>query len=193
MEILYFLIAAMVVALLAGIAIYNALVLLRQKTKEAWSGITVQLKKRHDLIPNLVQTVKGYAAHESQTLENVIKARQQAIDISGIENLSALPQAAELENMLTQTLKSLFALSESYPDLKASQNFLDLQAQIREIEEQISASRRIYNSNSQMYNTKREMFPSNIVASLFSFEKAEYFDVDESEKKVIQKAPKVEF
>ena len=172
------------------IHLYNVLVKLRQKKEEAWSGIFVQLKRRRDLIPNLVNTVKGYAAHESETLENVIKARQQAINIPKDGNLKDI---AASENMLSQTLKSIFALSENYPDLKANQNFLKLQEQITETEDQIAASRRIYNSNVQLYNTSCESFPSNIIAQRYNFKKADYFELDEAEKKAVQEVPAVSF
>jgi LemA protein len=172
------------------IHVYNVLVRLRQKKEEAWSGIFVQLKRRRDLIPNLVNTVKGYVAHESETLENVIKARQQAINIP---KNGKLKDIAASENMLSQTLRSIFALSENYPDLKANQNFLKLQEEITETEDQITASRRIYNSNVQLYNTQCESFPSNIIAQKYHFEKADYFELDEAEKKVAQEVPAVNF
>lgn len=154
---------------------YNRLVTLRNRVKEAWSDIEVQLKRRYDLIPNLIETVKGYAKHESQAFENVTKARAAAI--SG----SATPhQQAEKENMLSGALKSIFAVAEAYPDLKANTNFLELQRELSDTENKIQASRRFFNSNVLAINNAIEVFPSNMIAGSFGFKKEEFFDLDES-------------
>ncbi|MCL2314972.1 MAG: LemA family protein [Proteobacteria bacterium] len=166
--------------LLVGIyllATYNKLVVLKHRVKEAWSDIEVQMKRRYDLIPNLVETVKGYATHEKSTLEAVIQARNMAM-----ANQGSLEDKAKTENMLSGTLKSLFALSENYPELKANENFLELQRELTDTENKIQASRRFYNSNVLAINTKLEMFPSNIVGKKFGFEKQSFFKLDESEQ-----------
>lgn len=157
------------------VSTYNRLITLRNRTKEAWSDIDVQLKRRYDLIPNLVETVKGYAAHEKEVLENVTRARNQAMAAESIED------KAKAENFLSSTLKSLFAVSENYPDLKASQNFLELQRELRDTEDKIQASRRFYNTNVRDLNTKIETFPSNIIAQKFNFQKMEFFEIEEAE------------
>ena len=172
------------------IAVYNGLVTLRNRVKEAWSGIEVQMKRRYDLIPNLVETVKGYAAHESGTLEKVIAARNSAMqnNVSG----AGLESIAQSENALSGTLKSLFALKESYPDLKANQNFLKLQDELTDTEDKMQASRRFYNNTVMALNTKTEQFPSNVIASMFGFKKEEFFKLDE-EDKAAREAVKVQF
>lgn len=162
------------------ISIYNSLVTLRQRTEESWSDIDVQLKRRYDLIPNLVETVKGYATHEKELLENVTKARNVAMGASGLED------KAQAENMLSGTLKSLFAVSENYPDLKANQNFIELQRELSDTENKIQASRRFYNSTVMTLNTKIETVPSNLIASMFGFIKKEYFEIEEQEKEVVK-------
>jgi LemA protein len=159
------------------LAAYNKFVILKNRVKEAWSDIEVQMKRRYDLIPNLVETVKGYAAHEKNTLDAVIKARNTAMQATG--DISAKAQA---ENALSGTLKSLFALSENYPNLKANQNFLELQRELSDTENKIQASRRFYNSNVLAMNTKLEMFPSNLIGNAFRFTKQEFFKLDESEQ-----------
>ena len=164
---------------------YNGLVRLRNAVKNSWSQIDVQLKRRHDLIPNLVETVKGYASHERETFEAVTKARQQAINVSD----SVIDQA-KAENMLSQTLRSLFAVAESYPDLKANQNFLALQEELASTENKISFSRQHYNDSAMSYNNKTEMFPSNFIANMFSFEMAEFFEIEEAAER---EAPQVSF
>jgi len=179
------LLAALVVIVIALIVIYNKLVKLRNTSEQSWSDVDVQLQRRYDLIPNLVEIVKGYAAHEKSTFEAVTKARQQAIQISG--DIAAQAQA---ENMLTKTLRQLFAVAEAYPELKANENFLDLQKQLAEIEEKIQLARRYYNAVARDMNNAVDMFPSNIVAHLFHFEHREYFELEEPEAK---KAPKVDF
>jgi LemA protein len=167
------------------IGVYNGLVRARNETKNAWSQIDVQLKRRYDLIPNLVETVKGYMTHERETLEAVTKARQQAIDVSG-----GVAEQAKAENMLSQTLRSLFAVAEAYPDLKANENFLALQEELTSTENKISFARQYYNDAALKFNNKREVFPSNIVANSFNFEAAEFFEVEEEAQR---EAPEVKF
>ncbi len=182
---------AVIIVVIIGIyfvVTYNSFVMLRNRIKEAWSDIEVQLKRRYDLIPNLVETVKGYAAHESGTLEKVIQARNMAMAPH-----ESMQDVSKSENMLTGALKSVFALSESYPDLKANQNFLELQRDLRDTEDKLQASRRFYNGNVLAYNTKAEMFPSNAVAAIFHFEKEEFFELDDAEAEAARKAPSVKF
>ena len=186
---LFILIGLVVVLGLIYIVIYNGLVQTRQKVREAWSGIDVQLKRRYELIPNLINTVKGYATHEKDLLEKVTQARADAIQVPA-GNVGDLSKA---ENMLTGALRSVFAVAENYPDLKANQNFLDLQNQLSETEDQIAASRRSYNGNVTVLNTKIESVPSNVIASVHHFAKAEFFELDEAEKAAVQKAPEVKF
>ena len=160
------------------IALYNRFIRLIQRTKEAWADIDVQLKRRYDLIPNLVNTVKGYATHESETFEKVTEARTAAMNAGTVEEQGAA------ENMLTGALKSLFAVSEAYPDLKANQNFLELQRELSDTENKIQAARRFYNGNVRDLNTAVQVFPGNIVAGMFKFEAQEYFELEEgSEEK----------
>jgi len=166
------------------VGIYNGLVAKRIACENGWSQIDVHLKRRHDLIPNLVETVKGYAAHEKETLESVIQARQQAIDASGIED------QAMAENLLSGALKQLFALSEAYPDLKANQNFMQLQTELAATEDQIANAREFYNSQVRLYNTATQQFPSNIVAGMFNFEDRRFFEVEDE---AVRTAPKVAF
>jgi LemA protein len=156
-------------------------VTLRNRAKEAWADIDVQLKRRYDLIPNLVETVKGYAAHEKQLFEKVTQARASAMNAQGTG------AKAEAENALSGTLKSLFAVAENYPDLKASQNFLALQNELTDTEDKIQAARRFYNGNVRDLNTKIEVFPANIIASMFKFTSMEFFGIDnEAEKEPAQ-------
>lgn len=169
---------------IAVIVTYNSLVALKNQVKNAWSQIDVQLKRRHDLIPNLVETVKGYAAHESETLEKVIKARQQAVNIT-----DSVKNRAAAENVLSGALKSLFAVAENYPELKANENFLHLQEELTSTENKISFARQFYNDSVLEYNNKKEMFPSNIIANIFNFENREFFEIDVVEKA----APQVKF
>ncbi len=182
----YFLWIILILALLLIwiIFIFNKLIRLKNRAKEAWSDIEVQLKRRHNLIPNLVETVKGYAAHEREVLEKVTEARTRAM------NAQTPKEKGEAENMLTQTLKSLFAVAENYPDLKASQNFLELQRELRDTEDKIQAARRFYNANVRDLNIAIESFPSNIVAKLFGFKKLDLFEIEEAEER---KVPKVKF
>lgn len=175
MTIPYIIIGVLVVVGIWLALSYNGLVRLRQRVREAWSDIDVQLKRRYDLIPNLVETVKGYATHEKEAFENVTKARAEAL--AGGSNAH---ERAEKENMLSGALKSIFAIAEAYPELKANQNFLSLQTELSDTENKIQAARRFYNGNVMEINTRVESFPSNIVASLFGFSKEAFFDLDEA-------------
>lgn len=165
---------------------YNSLVGLRNDVKKGFSGIDVQLKRRTDLIPNLINTVKGYAKHEKELLENVTKARTSIMDASNNGDIKAM---AEGENMLSGALKSVFAVAENYPDLKANENFVKLQEELGETEDQIAASRRIYNENATYFNNKIEMFPSNLIAGMFNFKQSELFEATAKEREAV----KVEF
>lgn len=156
-------------------AVYNGLVRLKMRSEEAWSDIDVQLKRRYDLIPNLVNTVKGYAAHEQTAFEKVTEARAKAMTATGVA------EKGEAENMLAGALKSVFAIAEAYPDLKANQNFLELQRELSDTENKIQAARRFYNGNVMELNTRTDTFPSNIIASMFSFAKREFFELSEAE------------
>jgi len=156
---------------------YNRLVTLKNRAKEAWADIDVQLKRRYDLIPNLVETVKGYAAHERELFEKVTEARTRAMGAQTIK------EKGEAENFLSSTLKSLFAVAENYPDLKASTNFLELQRELRDTEDKIQAARRFYNTNVRDLNIKIESFPANIIAKLFKFLKMDLFELVELEKR----------
>lgn len=167
-------IAIVIAGVLWLVAIYNGLVRFRYRVKEAWSDIEVQLKRRYDLIPNLVETVKGYAAHESSAFENVTKARAAAMGATTAQ------EHAATESMLTGALKSLFAVAEAYPDLKANQNFLELQRELSDTENKIQAARRFYNGNVKDMNTRIEQFPTNLIAGTFGFGKEEFFDLDEA-------------
>jgi LemA protein len=166
---------------------YNGLVSLRQRCRQAFSDIDVQLKQRHDLIPNLVETVKGYAAHEKGTLEAVIKARNAAVTAQG-------PAAqAAAEGMLQGALRQIFALAEAYPDLKANQNFQQLQAELSDLENKIAAARRFFNNTAAEYNASRESFPAVLFAASMGFLPQEFFNLDEAERKAVQTAPQVKF
>lgn len=168
-----------VVALIVGwfIGVYNSLIRLKNRVKEAWSDIDVQLKRRYDLIPNLVETVKGYAKHEEGVFTKVTEARSQAMQAEG-------PEAkAKAENMLSDTLKSLFAVAENYPDLKASTNFAKLQDEISDTENKIQAARRFYNGQVRDFNTKIEMFPTNMIAGMLNFKAWEYFEIENEEER----------
>jgi len=166
------------------VATFNRLIGLKNQLKNAWSQIDVQLKRRHDLIPNLVNTVKGYAQHERATLENVTKARQQAVEASGVAD------QAKAENFLTQTLRSLFAVVENYPDLKANRNFLELQEEITSTENRIAFARQFYNDTTLQLNNKIEQAPGNIIAGIFNFQRGVFFELDGVAER---EAPKVEF
>jgi LemA protein len=166
---------------------YNRLITLKNRAKEAWADIDVQLKRRYDLIPNLVETVKGYATHEREVFERVTEARARAISAEKSANPR---EVAEAENFLTGTLKTLFAVVENYPDLKASTNFLELQRELRDTEDKIQAARRFYNGNVRDLNIAIESFPANVVASTFNFKKMELFELAEARER---EAPKVSF
>ena len=180
----FILLIVALVAVLFVIASYNGLVTLKNRAEEAWSDIDVQLKRRYDLIPNLVSAVKGYAAHETGVFEKVTEARAKAMNATGAA------EKAGAENMLTGALKSVFAIAEAYPDLKANTNFLELQQELSDTENKIQAARRFYNGNVMELNTKIETFPSNIIAGMFNFVKREFFELnDEAAKEPV----KVEF
>ena len=168
------------IVLVYTLALYNALVTLRVRIKEAWSQIEVQLKRRSSLIPNLIETVKGYAKHEKSVFENVTKARSAMLSAKNPR------QAAAAENMLAGALKTLFAVAEDYPDLKASDNFKELQEELSDTETKIAASRQFYNSNVMEYNTKIYVFPSILIAKLFNFQKEDFFEADEAAKEEIK-------
>jgi len=169
-----------------GISIYNGLIASRQHVDEAWSTINTQLKRRYDLIPNLVEVLKGYVKHESETFIKVTEARTSAM------KAISLPDKSKAENALSGTLKSLFALSESYPELKADKNFAHVQQELSDTETKIQASRQFYNSVVMTLNTKIAMFPNNILANMFHMEKASYFELDQDEAKKVQQAPKIQ-
>jgi len=178
------LVALVFVVLLWIAGAYNGLVRLRNQLENAWAQIDVQLKRRHDLIPNLVETVKGYAAHERGTLEAVIQARNMAV------SAKTVGERAEAENVLTGALKSLFAVAEAYPDLKANQNFLALQEELTSTENKISFSRQFYNDTVMTYNTRIQVFPTNFIANMFRFAPHDFFEVKAEEER---EAPKVSF
>ncbi len=173
------------VLVIAAIVMYNSLVRLGKRVENAWAQIDVQLKRRYDLIPNLVETCKGYMKHEREVLESVTKARQQAIDVRGLK------EQERAENMLTQTLRSLFAVAENYPDLKANQNMLALQEELTSTENKIAFARQHYNDSVMRYNTRIEVFPTNMVAGLFGFGPREFFELEEGS--VEREAPQVKF
>lgn len=177
------LLAVVVVIAIGIVVIYNGLIRLKNRVDEAWSDISVQLKRRYDLIPNLVSTVKGYAAHEKEVFEKVTEARTRAM------GAGTAGDKAQAENMLSGALKSLFAVAEAYPDLKANQNFLELQRELTDTEDKIQAARRFYNGNVRDLNIKIEVFPSNLIAGMLNFTKREFFGIDEGEKEPV----KVEF
>jgi LemA protein len=166
------------------VVIYNSLVRLRNGVKNAWSQIDVQLKRRYDLIPNLVETVKGYAAHERGTFDEVTTARQAGIDASTVKD------QAEAENMITGALRRMFAVAEAYPDLKANQNFLALQEELASTENKIGFARQYYNDTVQEFNTRQEVFPANLVASMLGFQRADFFEIEDTTQR---DAPKVKF
>lgn len=174
---------AVIVAGLWLVGIFNSLVRSRNRVKESWSDIAVQLKRRYDLIPNLVETVKGYAAHEAGTLDKVIQARAKAM------SAQTVGEHAQAENMLSGALKSLFALSEAYPQLRAVESFTKLQDELTDTENKVQAARRFYNTNVLSFNTKIEQVPTNVVASMFGFKKEEFFEItNEAEKEPVKVA-----
>jgi len=183
MEILWVIIILIVLIIGWLIFVYNDLIRSRNRVDEAWSDIDVQLKRRYDLIPNLVETVKAYAGHEKEVFQKVTEARSSAMQAKGIED------KGKAENILSGTLKSLFAVAEAYPDLKASTNFLQLQDELSDTENKIQASRRFYNGNVRDFNTKIQVFPNNVIAGMLGFKNYEFFQIGEEEKA----APKVQF
>ncbi|MCA9332097.1 LemA family protein [Candidatus Saccharibacteria bacterium] len=183
----WIIIAVLAVVVIALIVMYNALVRAGVRVDEAWSDITVQLKRRADLIPNLVNTVKGYAKHESSVFEEVTKARSAVVNATGVQ------ATAEAENMLTGALKSLFAVAEAYPDLKANENFKQLQDELVDTEDKIQAARRFYNGSVRDLNIKVKTVPYNIFAGMFGFKEREFFEVEEAEQAAIEKPTDVKF
>jgi LemA protein len=182
----WIILGVIVVVILWAISVYNGLVAMRQRTNQAFADIDVQLKQRHDLIPNLVETVKGYAAHESGTLEAVVRARQAAVAAPTVE------QKVAAENMLSGALRQLFALSENYPNLKANANFQQLQSDLTDIENKLAASRRFFNNAVQEYNTGIQQFPAALFAGAFGFTQREFFDVG-GDRAQLEQAPSVKF
>ena len=185
--ILIIVLAVLAVLAFGLIAIYNGLVKANVRTNEAWSDITVQLKRRYDLIPNLINTVKGYAAHESGVFQKVTEARSNALNASGVA------ETAEAENAFSQTLKSLFAVAEAYPDLKANENYKALQDELVDTEDKIQAARRFYNSAARDLNIKIQTFPSNMFAGALGFKIREFFELGETEQTVVEKPVEVKF
>ena len=183
MELIWILVIVIGAILLWLILTYNGLITSRNRVDEAWSDIEVQMKRRYDLIPNIVNSVKGYAAHESSVFQNVTEARNAAM------GARTMKEHAQAENMLSETLKSLFAVSEAYPALQASQNFLQLQHELTDAEDKIMASRRFYNANTRDFNTKLQVFPTNLIAGTLGFVKREFFDAPD----VVLEAPQVTF
>lgn len=184
---LWILIGLAVLVLFWFVATYNSLVVLQTRMKEAWSDIEVQLKRRYNLIPNLVKTVKGYATHEKEVFKQVTEARAKALAAGNPE------EAAEAEGQLNKTLKTLFAVAENYPDLKASANFQKLQEELRDTEDKIQAARRFYNSNVRDYNIRCQVFPASIVANMFGFKAAKLFQLEGAEAEEVKKVPEVNF
>ena len=183
LAVLIVLIVLLAVVILGGLlllGIYNGLIRARVRAREAWSGIDVQLKRRASLIPNLVETVKGYAAHEQEVLENVTRARAQ------LEQAGGAAQAAQADNMLTSALRTLFAVSENYPQLRANENFLALQKELADVEEKIAFSRQFYNRNVMDFNTRIQVFPSVIIANMFNFERFDFFEAEETAREDVQ-------
>jgi LemA protein len=185
MIVLYVVIGVVALLVFYVVGAYNGLVRLRQHVRESWSAIDTELRRRYDLIPNLVETVKGYASHERETLEAVIAARNTAVASTGTPQ-----QQARDENALVGALRQLFAVVEAYPDLKANTNFLDLQRQLANTEDRLQASRRFYNANVRALNTRIEVFPSNLIASAFHFSQEEFFEIEDA---AAREAPQVSF
>jgi LemA protein len=184
MAVLIVIVVVLVLLALVFMASYNGLVRFRNRVDSAWAQIDVQLKRRHDLIPNLVETVKGYASHEKETFEKVVSARNMAINSTGVQ------QAAQAENVLSGALKSLFALAEAYPDLKANQNFLELQEELTSTEDKVAYARQFYNEAVLGYNNKIATIPSNVIAGMLNFTKREFFETQAPEDREV---PKVQF
>ncbi|HET6426776.1 MAG TPA: LemA family protein [Phycisphaerae bacterium] len=183
---LYIIGGIVLLLILVAVGVYNSLVQKRIRCREAWSQIDVQLKRRYDLIPNLIETVKGYAKHERETLDAVIRARQAAIDVPAGD----VKGQARAEGVLSGMLRQVFALSEAYPDLKANQNFLQMQEELTSTENRIAFARQHYNDTSAVYNTAREKFPNNVIAGMFSFQARDYFEIEVPAER---EAPKVKF
>jgi len=177
-------IIALALVLIVGVFMYNRLIRSRNILNEAWSGIDVQLKRRHDLIPNIIETVKGYVKHERKVLEEITNLR------SRLASPATVQERGQLENSFSQALKSIFALAEAYPDLKANQNFIELQHTLADAEEQLQLARRYYNGAARDYNTMVESFPSNMIARIFGFSKAEFFEIELATEREV---PKVSF
>jgi len=180
---IWIVLAMVAVLVLWVIMVFNRLIVLRTRVEEAWADIEVQLKRRYNLIPNLVNTVKGYAGHEKEVFEKVTQARSAAMGATG------MAEKAQAENMLSQTLKSLFAVAEAYPQLKANENFLHLQKELTDTEDKIQYSRRFYNTNVRDFNIKTQVFPSNIIANVFGFKRKDMFEAEEAARGV----PRVQF
>ena len=188
---LYYIIAGVLgVLLLSVIFVYNNLIRTRNRKDEAWSDISVQLKRRYDLIPNLLNAVKGYMKHEQETLAKVTEMRTKALEVGEQGGVRAQGMA---ENMLTDALKSIFAVAENYPQLQASQNFVELQRELSDTENKIQAARRFYNATVQDLNTALQVFPQNLIASMFRFQEAEFFEVEEGEQEAVGKPVDVSF
>jgi LemA protein len=180
MEVLYVILGLVAVLAIFAIGVYNGLIVLKNKVDEGWSDIDTQLKRRYDLIPNMVEAVKGYAKHESKTFEAVTQARNMAMNAKTPED------KAQAENMLFGTLKSFFSVAEAYPELKANENFMNLQNTLKEIEEHIQMSRRYYNGTVRDFNTKLEVFPNNVVAGMLGFKARQFFEIAEAEKENVK-------
>jgi LemA protein len=184
---LWIVLGLVVLLLLWGVVAYNRFVSQRQGIQDAFANIDTELRRRYDLIPNLVETVKGYAAHEREVFERVSEARAAAIQAQGPA------QQAQAENMLTSALRGLFAVAEAYPQLRANENFLQLQGELATTEDRIQTSRRFYNANVREYNERVQSVPSNIVASTFGFKEEEYFEIEEADRATLEEAPRVDF
>jgi LemA protein len=184
---LWIVLGLVVLLLLFGVVAYNRFVSQRQQIKDAYANIDTELRRRYDLIPNLVESVRGYAQHERATFEEVTRARAAAIEAQGPA------QQAQAENMLTSALRSLFAVAESYPELRASENFQALQAELSNTEDRIQVSRRFYNANVREYNERVQSVPSNVIASMFGFKEEEFFEIEEADRATLEQAPRVDF
>ncbi|MER3581266.1 MAG: hypothetical protein C4347_00115 [Patescibacteria group bacterium] len=184
---IYTILGLLLLLILYIVYIYNRLISLRERVRESSSDIEVQLKRRADLIPNLVETVKGYALHEREVLENVTLARAKILEAKSVK------EGLEADNMLTSALKTLFAVAENYPDLKANQNFLHLQQELVDAEDKIQASRRFYNAVLREYESFRQSFPNSLIANLFNFQKFEYYELEEEERTKAEKPPEIKF
>jgi LemA protein len=184
---LWIVLGVVVLLLLYGVVAYNRFVSQRQLIRDAYANIDTELRRRYDLIPNLVESVRGYASHERQTFENVTRARQQAIAAQGAA------EQAQAENMLTAALRQLFAVAENYPQLRAAENFQQLQAELANTEDRIQTSRRFYNANVREYNERVQSVPSNVIAGMFGFKEEEFFEIEEADRATLEQAPRVDF